>query len=123
MVIVLTAGEIRRVLYLSFIVVHFNYCCETWHFCSKGATEKLEKINERAITFVDKHHISDKHTKYEELLRQLQSQAKIVETLPLNAVFFCFWPVSSSSQCCLSQLTHQILNANIGRVGRQQVSQ
>ena len=78
------AGEIRLVLYLSFIVAHFNYCFETWHFCSKGATEKLEKINERAIRFV----FRDKHTKYEEPLRQLQSQTKIVGTLPLNAVFF-----------------------------------
>ena len=73
-VIVLMSGEIRRVLYFSFIVAHFNYCSETWHFCSKGAIEKLEKINERA----------------NELLRQLQSQTKIVGTLPLNAVFFRF---------------------------------
>ena len=29
-----------------------------------------------------------------------------------------FWPVSSSSQCCLSQLTYQNLNANIGRTRR-----
>ena len=35
--------------------------------CSKSATGKLEKINERAIRFV----FRDKHTKYEELLRQL----------------------------------------------------
>ena len=34
--------------------------------------------------------------------------------------FFCFWPVSSSSQYCLSQLTHQILHTNIGRARRQQ---
>ena len=59
--------EIRRDLYLSFIAPHFNYCFQTWHFCSKGATNKLEKINERAMRFV----VKDKHTKYEELLRQL----------------------------------------------------
>ena len=34
--------------------------------------------------------------------------------------FFQFLPVSSSSQCCLSQLTHQILHTNIGTARRQQ---
>ena len=33
--------------------------------------------------------------------------------------FFTFSPVSSSSQCCLSQLPHQILHTNIGRARRQ----
>ena len=59
--------QIRRDLYLSLIAPHFNHSSETRHFCSKGATDKLEKINERAIRFV----FRDKHTKYEELLRQL----------------------------------------------------
>ena len=59
--------KIRRDLYLSFIAPHFNYCFQTWHFCSKGATNKLDKTNERAMRFV----VKDKHTKYEELLRQL----------------------------------------------------
>ena len=45
-----------------------------------------------------------------------QSQIKIVGTLPLNAVFLLLASVSSSSQCCLSWLTHQILHINIGRV-------
>ena len=62
--------QIRRDLYLSFIAPHFNHSSETRHFCSKGTTDKLEKINERAIRFV----FRDKHTKYEELLRELQSQ-------------------------------------------------
>ena len=60
--------EIRRDLYLSFIVAHFNYCSKMLHFCSKGATNKLEKIHERVIRFV----FRDKHTNnYEELLQQL----------------------------------------------------
>ena len=33
---------------------------------------------------------------------------------------FYFWPVSWSSQCWLSQFTHQILHTNIGRARRQQ---
>ena len=50
---------------------------------------------------------------------ELQSQTKIVRTLPLNAAFY-FSPVSSSPQCCLSQLAHQILQTNIGRARRQE---
>ena len=50
--------EIRRDLYLSLVVPRFNYCSETWHFCSKVATDKLGKINERDIGFV----LKDKHT-------------------------------------------------------------
>ena len=49
----------------------------------------------------------------------LQYQTKINGTLPPNAVFQ-FWPISSTSQCWLSQLTHQILHTNIGRTRRQQ---
>ena len=44
--------ETRRDLYLAFILPHFNYCSETWNFCSKSAADKLERLNERAIRFV-----------------------------------------------------------------------
>ena len=35
-------------------------------------------------------------------------------------LFFHFWPIFLPSQCCLSQLTHQILHTNIGRARRKQ---
>ena len=41
--------ETRKCLCLEFIIPHFNYCSETWHFCNKNITEKLEKVNERAL--------------------------------------------------------------------------
>ena len=44
--------ETRKCLYLAFIIPNFNYCSETWHFRNKGATAKLEKVNERALRFV-----------------------------------------------------------------------
>ena len=44
--------ERRRDLYIACILPHFNYCSETWIFCSKSAADKLEKLNERAIRFV-----------------------------------------------------------------------
>ena len=50
--------DIRKRLYEAFIVPHFNYCSESWHFCSKRGTEKLEKLNERSLRFVWRDHSS-----------------------------------------------------------------
>ena len=33
--------ETRRDLYKAFILPHFNYCSETWHFCNKKSADKL----------------------------------------------------------------------------------
>ena len=44
--------ETKRRLYHAFIIPHLDYCSETWHFCSKNDTAKLEKANERALRFV-----------------------------------------------------------------------
>ena len=37
-----------------------------------------------------------------------------------STLFFHFWPISSSSQCYLSQLIHQSLHTNFGRARTQQ---
>ena len=52
--------EIRKRLYHAYIIPHFNYCSETWHFCSKNDTAKLEKANERALRFI----FNEKQTPY-----------------------------------------------------------
>ena len=31
---------------------NFNFCLLIWHFCSKGNTEKLEKVHFRALKFI-----------------------------------------------------------------------
>ena len=36
----------------SFISSNFNYCPLIWHFCSQCNTNKLEKVQERALRFV-----------------------------------------------------------------------
>ena len=51
-------------LYRAFIAPHFNYCAESWHFCSKCLTEKLEKLKERALRFV----YQDKTSAFETLV-------------------------------------------------------
>ena len=76
--------ETRMKLYQSFLVPHFNYCAETWNFCSKGATTKVEKLNERALRFVYRDHGSSyeillKQSGYQTLLNQ--SLAKILTTV------------------------------------------
>ena len=59
--------ETRLSIYTYFIAPHFNYCSESWHFCNKSCSVKLEKVNERAIRFVFK----DKFTPYEQLLNKI----------------------------------------------------
>ena len=56
--------KLREHLYRAFIAPHFNYCTESWHFCSKRLTEKLKKLNERALRFV----YQDKTSAYETLV-------------------------------------------------------
>ena len=43
--------DMRKNIYMSFIVPHFDYCAQTPHFCNKDSAEKLEKVNERAVRF------------------------------------------------------------------------
>ena len=50
--------KLRENLYRAFIAPHFKYCAESWHFCGNRLTEKLEKLNERALRFVYEDKIS-----------------------------------------------------------------
>ena len=56
--------ESRKAVYHAFIMSIFNFCPLIWHFCSKSNTEKLEKINYRALKFV----FQDFSSSYEELI-------------------------------------------------------
>ena len=50
--------KLREKLYGAFIAPHFNYCAESWHFCSNRLTGKLENLNERTIRVVYQDKIS-----------------------------------------------------------------
>lgn len=83
------AFETRKCLYLAFIIPHFNYCSETWHFCNKSAIAKLEKVNERALRFV----FNEKQRPYSELLDKIglpslenQRLSKIVHCTVFNVI-------------------------------------
>ena len=78
----------RKCLYLAFIMPHFNYCSEAWHFSNKSAIAKPEKVNERALRFV----FNEKQRPYSKLLNKIgllslenQRLAKIVCTV-FNAI-------------------------------------
>ena len=43
----------KLVIYNSFIASNFSYCPLAWHFCSVTSTNKLEKVQERALRFIN----------------------------------------------------------------------
>ena len=43
---------------------NFNFCPLSWHFCSEANTNKIEKIQERALRFI----YNDYNSTYENLL-------------------------------------------------------
>ena len=53
-------------LYDSFIFSHLNYCSMVWHFCLKRDSDKLQKLNERALRSV----FQDKENDYRYLLNK-----------------------------------------------------
>ena len=58
--------ENRMLLYKSFIASNFHYCPVSWMFCGKRNSDKIEKIQERAIRFVYCDHSSE----YKDLLKR-----------------------------------------------------
>ena len=43
----------KLVIYNFFIASNFSYCPLAWHFCSATSTNKFEKIQERALRFIN----------------------------------------------------------------------
>ena len=43
----------KLTIYNSFIVSNFNYCQLAWHLCSMSSTNKMEKVQERALRFIN----------------------------------------------------------------------
>ena len=63
----------RLAIYKSFIFSNFIYCPVVWIFCGRKNSDKLEKLQERAIRFV----FNDYSTSYDSLL-------KLANLLPLS---------------------------------------
>ena len=52
----------KMTFFKSFIMSNFNYCPLAWHFCSQASTNKMEKIQERALRFISNDFISPLET-------------------------------------------------------------
>ena len=58
--------ETKLLIYKSFVRSNFSYCPVVWHFCSKLSTDKMEKLQYRALRLVYSDFISS----YEDLLKK-----------------------------------------------------
>ena len=63
----------KLTIYNSFIVSNFNYCPLAWHFCSMSSTNKMEKVQERALRFINNDFTSS-----------LQDLLSSTSTVPLH---------------------------------------
>ena len=59
--------ETKILIYKSFIKSNFNYCPLVWHFCYKRSSDKLEKLQFRALRLV----FNDFSSSYETLLEKV----------------------------------------------------
>ena len=57
----------KEALYRAFILPNFYYCSQVWHHCGARNSNKLEKVNERALRYVFK----DKTVPYKKLLQRI----------------------------------------------------
>ena len=71
----------KMVIYNSFIASNFSYCPLAWHFCSSTSTNKLEKVQERALRFINNDYTSS----LPDLLMQTNTQPLHVRRMKLMA--------------------------------------
>ena len=89
----------KLTIFYSFILSHFNFCPMAWHFCSKTSTNKMEKIQERALRFI----YDDQNSSYDELLHKANLPSLEIRRLRTMAIE-CFKIIHDLSPPCLSNL-------------------
>ena len=72
----------RLTIFHTFIQSNFNFCPLSWHFCSEGNTQKIEKIQERALRFV----YMDYETTYEDLLHKAKMPSMYIKRTRIMAI-------------------------------------
>ncbi len=89
--------NVKLLLYKTYIMCHFNFCPLVWHFCSKSDTDKLERLQLRALRFVYADYESD----YDALL--FKANMPTLELARLRAlctqVFKCVQNLSPKYMC------------------------
>ena len=88
----------RLIIFKSFIRSNFNFCPLIWHFCSKSNTEKLEKLQFRALRIV----FNDYESSYDTLLKKVNST-----TLHLNRLRL----IASETFKCIHNLSPEYLQS------------
>ena len=71
----------KLTIYNSFIMSNFNYCPVAWHFCNLTSTRKMEKIQERALRFIN----NDSESPLKDLLASNNAEFLHVGRLKLMA--------------------------------------
>ena len=64
----------KLVIYNSSIASNFSYCPLAWHFCTVSSTNKLKKVQERALRFINNDHTSSLN----DLLKSTNTQPRHV---------------------------------------------
>ena len=75
----------KTILMKSFILSNFNYCPLVWHFCSERDTDKMEKIQKRALRMV----VDDYESDFETLLQNAKMQTLHVGRIKALAIEIC----------------------------------
>ena len=75
--------DAKLLLYDSFILSHLNYCSMVWHVCLKSDSDKLEKLNERALRSV----FQDEENDYRYLLNKADRTSLYNHSLQNIAIF------------------------------------
>ena len=89
----------KLTIFHSFILSHFNFCPMAWHFCNKANTQKMEKVQERALWFI----YEDYDSSYEQLLTRAKTPSLEIKRLRTMAIE-CFKIIHDLSPPCLSDL-------------------
>ena len=72
---VFMSHQTRKIVVQSFIVAHFNYCPLVWYFTSAKQINIIEKIQERALSFIT----DDYSSSYEKLLNDSNTSTMAIK--------------------------------------------
>ena len=89
----------KLTIFYTFILSYFNFCPLAWHFCTDKNTNKIEKVQERALRFVE----NDYNSTYLELVDKAKVptlQVRRIRTMALET----FKIINNLSPMCLKSL-------------------